>query len=171
MSQRLFPGLNSEAAAAYLEGIEEDRQLSAALAIHLTWLRHSSTVARGDYFSPETPLDMLLLYRVAAETFREWPPREEPVELPPDGAVINRAQAELQLTSIADERVRRLASHFARNAIALSVDAGVKQDLNYLVKLFLRCVADYSTDSIASGSVGKTAIKPINLDRISFDYW
>jgi len=171
MSKRFFPDLISEGAEDFLEGLEDDRQLSAALAIHMAWLRYSSPIAKGERWVPATPVDMRLLYRAAAATFEEWPPRRQALELPHDGRVLHRDEAERRIRSLADEKITNLAIRFARKAIAFSVEASVEQDLDYLVELCLRAIQDSSLEAIVTGAVSKREKIPVDLDAIALDYW
>ncbi len=130
---------------------------SAVLAIHLTWLDHSSPRCRSDCIEPKTPLDLLILYQAAAATFHEWPPHMPPkVDQRSDGQVINQKRAAERLLSVTDEDIRLLASIFAHHVITLSSTATSEQDLDYYIQLFLKCMSDKRViDNIASGAISE----------------
>lgn len=149
--------LNPDKASHYLDTVQGQRQRSAVLAIHLTWLDHSSPRCRGECIEPETPLDLLILYQAAATTFRDWPPVMPPhAEHAPGSHVINQQRATERLLSVADGEIRLLASTFAHHVIALSSTTAREQDLDYYVRLFLKCISDKSViRNIASGSISE----------------
>lgn len=149
--------LNPDKASHYMDMLQDQRQRSAVLAIHLTWLDHSSPRCRGDRIEPETPLDLLILYQAAAATFRDWPPLMPPNAEHASGShIINWQQATERLLSVADEKTRLLASVFARHVSALSSTAASEQDLDYYVQLFLKCIRDESViRNIASGAISE----------------
>jgi hypothetical protein len=149
--------LNPDKASHYMDMLQGQRQRSAVLAIHLTWLDHSSPRCRGECIEPKTPLDLLILYQAAAATFQDWPPHmSRNTEQTSSGRVINQQQATERLLSVADEEIRLLASIFAHHVIALSSTAASEQDLNYYVQLFLECISDKSViRNIASGAISE----------------
>jgi hypothetical protein len=149
--------LNPDKASYYMDTVQDQRQRSAVLAIHLTWLDHASPRCQGECIEPEAPLDLLILYQAAAATFRDWPPLMPPnAENAPGSLVINQQQATKRLLSVADEEIRLLASIFARHVIALSSTAASEQDLDYYVQLFLKCTRDKSViHNIASGAISE----------------
>jgi hypothetical protein len=149
--------LNPDRASRYMDTVQDQRQRSAVLAIHLTWLDHSSPRCQGKCIEPETPLDLLILYKAAAATFRDWPPLTPPkAEQAPGSRIINQQQATERLLSVADEEIRLLASIFVRHVIALSSTATSEQDLDYYVQLFLKCISDKSViRNIASGAISE----------------
>jgi hypothetical protein len=149
--------LNPDKASYYMDTVHDLRQRSAVLAIHLTWLDHSSPRCRGKCIEPKTPLDLLILYQAAAATFQDWPPLMPPkAEQAPGGRVINQQQASERLLSVADEEIRLLATIFVHHVIALSSTASSEQDLDYYVQLFLKCIGDKRViRNIASGAIGE----------------
>lgn len=153
----MIHSLNSEKASHYMDSIQDKRQRSAVLAIHLAWLDHSSSACRSECIKPTTPLDLLILYQAAAATFQDWPPHMPlEVEHASSGHVINQQQANVRLMSVADEEIRLLASIFAGHVIALSSTATSEQDLDYYVRLFLKCICDKSViRNIASGAISE----------------
>jgi hypothetical protein len=154
--------LNPEKASQYIDTVQGERQRSAVLAIHLTWLDHSSGLGRGERIEPKAPLDLLVLYQATAATFQTWPLPISTEGLPPDGRVINRQQVADRLSSLTDEEVRRLATAFACQVVALSSSASGEQDLAYCVELFLRCISDKRViGNIVSGAISR------NADRLS----
>ena len=82
-----FQAMNSLEGAAYLDGLNDERPASAGIAIHMAWLERSSSFEffKGERLLPETPVDMLLLYKAAAATFEAWPPSSKVVNFPPTG--------------------------------------------------------------------------------------
>jgi hypothetical protein len=149
--------LNPDKASHYMDTIRDQRQRSAVLAIHLTWLDHSSPHCCGERIEPKTPLDMLILYQAAAATFQDWPPLMPPsTEQAPGSRIINQQQATERLLSVEDEEIRLLANIFAHHVIALSSTATNEQDLDYYVQLFLKCIQDKRViDNIASGAISE----------------
>lgn len=149
--------LNPDKASHYMDTIRDQRQRSAVLAIHLTWLDHSSPRCHGECIEPKTPLDLLILYQAASATFQDWPPLMPPKEEhAPGGRVINQQQAAERLRSVVDEEVRLLASIFVHHVIALSSTAASEQDLDYHVQLFLKCISDKRViANIASGAISE----------------
>ncbi len=149
--------LNAGESSNYFDSLVDERQDSAVSVIHGAWLEHSSSLGRLEHLEPTSPLDMLVLYQAAAETFREWSPdllHHE--ELSRCGRVINRERAEQALLSVADPELATLATRFANWVIALSETAAVAQDLNYYVVLFLRSVQDKKViEGIVSGSISR----------------
>jgi hypothetical protein len=149
--------LNTEKSAQYLDSLVDEREHSAVSVIHGAWLEHSSSLGRMKHLEPSNPLDMLVLYRAAAETFREWSPGHSlDEELSQGGKVINRDRAERVLQSLADHELAALAIKFANRVIALSDSSPVAQDLNYYVELFLNSVQDERVvEGIVSGSISR----------------
>ena len=96
-----FQAINSLEGAAYLDNLESERPASAGIAIHMAWLEHSCSFEfyQTERLLPETPVDMLLLYKAAATTFEHWPPSLGIRELPTGGRVMN-----LKLTPISGTR-------------------------------------------------------------------
>jgi hypothetical protein len=153
--------LNPDKASQYMDTVHDQRQRSAVLAVHLTWLDHSLPRCRGQCIEPKTPLDLLILYQAAAATFQNWPPRMPPrAEQASSDRVINQQKATERLLSVADEDIRLLASVFAHHVIALSSTATSDQDLDYYVQLFLKCIRDKRViDNIASGAISEHSIQ------------
>ncbi len=149
--------LNPDKASQYMDTVQDKRQRSAILAVHLAWLDHSSPSCRGKCIEPNTPLDLLILYQAAAATFQNWPPHLPPkAEQAPSDRVINQQQATERLLSVADKETRLLADVFAHHVIALSSTASNKQDLDYYVQLFLKCIRDKRViDNIAGGAISE----------------
>lgn len=149
--------LNPDKASQYMDTVQDQRQRSAVLAIHLTWLDHSSPRCQGECIKPETPLDLLILYQAAAATFRDWPPLMPPkAGKEPGVRVINKQQATERLLSVADEDIRLLASIFVHHVIAFSSTATSEEDLDYYVQLFLKCICDKRViANIASGAISE----------------
>jgi hypothetical protein len=100
---------------------------------------------------------MLVLYRAAAETFRDLSFGQPPDEgLSPGGRVINRDRAEQVLQSLPDHQLAALATRFANRVIDLSEGAGAAQDLHDFVALFLHAVRDQGArEGIVSGSISR----------------
>jgi hypothetical protein len=149
--------LNSGKSSEYFDSLVDEREDSAVSAIHGAWLEHSSSLGRNEHLEPTSPLDMLVLYRAAAATFRDWTPDAVcPVQLSPGGRIANREQAKQKLQSITDMDLAALATRFANQVTVLSERAAADQDLNYCVELFLRCVRDRRViDGILSGSISR----------------
>ncbi len=149
--------LNPDKASHFMDTIQDQRQRSAVLAIHLTWLDHSSPHSRGERIEPETPLDLLILYKAAAATFQDWPPVMPPkAGRTPSSRIINQQHATERLLSVADEEIRLLASIFVHHVIALASTATSEQDLDYYIQLFLKCIWDKSViGNIASGAMSE----------------
>ncbi|MCI0642306.1 MAG: hypothetical protein L0Y72_14750 [Gemmataceae bacterium] len=136
--------------------IKEDRPASAAIAIHTAWFNHSSSFEcfKEPRLLPDTPVDMLLLFKVAAATFEQWPPQPPNRRLPEGGNVTNLDSARNRLQSMPDSLNTTLAWHFLRNVIQLSKQSSCPQDLEYFLELFLRGIAkDGVIDAIASGAI------------------
>jgi hypothetical protein len=151
-----FQAVNVIEGSDYFDSLEDERQASAAIAIHMAWLQHSSSMEffKTERLLPDSPVDMLLLYKATVETFAQWPPPPPDRELPSGGRVINLAQAEQRLRSLSDPRQAALASLFVSNVIRLSATSSVEQDVNYCLELFLRCIQqDGVIDRIASGAI------------------
>jgi hypothetical protein len=153
--------LNPDKASQYMDTVHDQRQRSAVLAVHLTWLDHSSPRCRGECIEPKTPLDLLILYQAAAATFQNWPPHmPSRAEQASSDRVINQQKATERLPSVADEDIRLLASVFAHHVIALSSTATRDQDLDYYVQLFLKCIQDKRViDNITSGAISEHSIQ------------
>jgi hypothetical protein len=158
--------LNSEKASDYIDAVQGERPRSAVLALHLTWLDHSSSRCRLQRIEPAAPLDLLTLYQAAAATFEDWPPPPPPsLELPPGGRVINRQQASQRIHSVADEETRRLARLFAGHVVALSSSATSAQDLDYAVELFLKCIEEKEVVAhIVSGAISRNSAQLVDPD-------
>jgi hypothetical protein len=159
--------LNPEKASPFLDAMEGERQRSAALAIHLVWLQHSSPLGGAERIEPKTPLDLTILYQAAAATFQEQPAPLSPTALPPGGQVMNRQQAVKRLLSLPEGEIRLLATAFAGHVINFSAAAESAQDLDYCLQLFLKCACDTNViDSIRSGAISRDS------DRLSDpDLW
>lgn len=149
--------LNSGNASHYMDTVQDQRQHSAVLAIHLTWLDHFSPRCQSRCVEPKTPLDLLILYQAAAATFQDWPPHLPlKAEQASSSRVINQEQATERLLAVADEDIRLLANIFVRHVIALASTSASEQDLDYYVQLFLKCICDKSViHNIASGGISK----------------
>jgi hypothetical protein len=149
--------LNAEKSAESQDSLVDEREDSAVSVIHGAWLEHTSSLGRSEHLEPASPLDMLVLYRAAAETIRDWSPDNSPEEeLSQGGRVINRDQAERVLRSVADRPLAVLTTRFANRVIALSEAAADAQDLNYYVELFLHAVRDErAIEGIVSGSISR----------------
>lgn len=149
--------VNADAASDYLDSLTDERERSAAMAIHLTWLDHSSTLCRGKRLEPCADLDMLILYKAAVATFQEWPPT------PPDewnfaqsDYVLNGDKAQKRLSFVRDEGIAALATRFAQEVEALSAEMDTKQDLDYYVNLFLRRVTqEQAVENIVLGALSR----------------
>jgi hypothetical protein len=151
--------LNAEASARYMDSLVDEREDSAVSVIHGAWLEHSSSLRLGHHLEPRSPLDMLVLYQAAAETFRDWSPDHSPdLALAQGGRVINRDQAERVLRSLLDQDLAALAVRFVNRAIALSASSSAPQDLSYYLELFLDSVQDKGVvEAIMSGSISSDA--------------
>lgn len=149
--------LNADKSSKYFDSLVDEREDSAVSVIHGAWLEHSSSLGRLEHLEPMSPLDMLILYKAAAATFRDWAPSTSPrEELSRGGRIINREQAEQRLLSITDPEVAALTTRFANRVTALSDAAAAEQDLNYYVELFLRSVQDKQViDGIMDGSISR----------------
>jgi hypothetical protein len=153
----MIQSLNSDKASHYMDAVEDQRQRSAVLAIHSVWLDHSSSACRREWIKPTTPLDLLILYQAAAATFQDWPPHmPSETEHASSSHVINYQQANARILSVTDEETRLLASIFAHHVIALSSTTASEQDLDYYVRLFLKCVCDKRViRNIANGAISE----------------
>lgn len=67
--------INDNKAVQFLESLRDERPRSAVIAIHVAWLRNSPGVCAGTPLDTDAPLDMEILYKAAAATFQDWPPR------------------------------------------------------------------------------------------------
>jgi hypothetical protein len=159
--------LNPEKASQYMDTVRGERPRSAVLAIHLTWLDHSSPLGCGERIESKTPLDLLILYEAVAATFQDGPGRLPCAGLPPGGRVVNRRQAAERLSSVEDEETRLLGSAFLCHVIGLSDAAASEQDLDCHLELFLKCIQDKRViGNIRSGAIGRES------DRLSDpDLW
>ncbi len=170
MPTATFQAIRSLEGAAYLGDIEEERAASAGIAIHMAWLEHSSSFEffKGERLLPETPVDMLLLYKAAAATFESWPIALGSRELPAGGRVMNLGEAERRLRSVADPLQAALAFLFMSNVIRMSSQSSGDQDVHYLLELFLRCIQkDEVIERIASGEIKRKEIQLL----ADPDYW
>jgi hypothetical protein len=150
--------LNPDKAAEFMDSVQGMRQRSAVLAIHLTWLDHSSPLAREKRIDPKTPLDLTILYAAAAATFQDWPPPTPPEELGPVGRVMNHERAAQRLASLPDDETRLLATAFACHVIRLSAAAETEQDLDYYLQLFMKCIGNATMiENIMSGAVSRNS--------------
>lgn len=148
--------LRSVEASAYLDGLRDDRERSAVLAIHLTWLDNCSSLATNPRVVSQTPIDMLLLYQAAAFAFR--------VPLAGDagllvsggkGNVVNRDEAVQRLDAVANSEKTQYARRFLGEVIQLSDEASCEQDLLFFLNLFLLCLDRCTIESITSGEISK----------------
>src|SRR5579883_437029 len=113
--------LNARESSEFLDSLVDEREDSAVRVIHGAWLEHTSSLGRLEHLEPASPLDMLVLYRAAAETFRDWSPGQSMDEkLAQGGRVINRDKAERALRSPANRPLAGLATRFANRVIVLS---------------------------------------------------
>ncbi len=149
--------LNAGKSSEYFDSLVDEREDSAVSVIHGAWLEHSSSLGRLEHMEPISPLDMLVLYQAAAETFRDWTlGKSDHEELSRGGRVVNREPAEEKLLSLMDSQVAALATMFANRVIDLSETSTVAQDLSYYVELFLRSVEDKRViEGIVSGSISR----------------
>jgi hypothetical protein len=149
--------LNAGKSSEYFDSLVDEREDGAVSVIHEAWLEHSSSLGRLEHLEPVSPLDMLVLYQAAAETFRDWTPgMPHDGKLTGEGRVLNRKRAGERLFSIIDPQLAALATRFANRVIALSEAAAAEQDLNYYVELFLGSLEDRRViDGILSGSISK----------------
>jgi len=164
-----FQAINSLEGVDYLDGLEVERSASAGIAIHIAWLEHSSSAEcfKSERLLPETPVDMLLLYKAMAATFEQWPPTRASAELPSGGRVMNRKQAEQRLRALSDPRQATLAFLFLSNVIRMSSETSCEQDLDYFLELFLRCIQPEGViERIASGEIKRRAEQLADPD-----YW
>jgi hypothetical protein len=165
-----FRAINSLEGAAYLDGLEEERPASAGIAIHMAWLEHSSSfeLFKGERLLPESPVDMLLLYKAAAATFESWPIALRSRELLAAGRVMNRQEAEECLRSVTDPLQATLAFLFMSHVISMSTQSSCEQDLHYLLELFLRCIQQEGViERIASGEIKRKEAQML----ADPDYW
>ena len=164
-----FQAIPSEEGAAYREGLKEERPASAGIAIHMAWLEHSSSFEffKDQRLLPETPVDMLLLYKATAATFESWPIALAKCELATGGRLMNRERAEQRLRSVSDPRQASLAFDFVSNVIAISSESSYAQDLHYFLELFLRCIQHEGViERIAGGDIKKREAQLADPD-----YW
>jgi hypothetical protein len=133
----------------------------------MAWLEHSSSFEfyQTERLFPETPVDMLLLYKSAAATFEHWPPSLGSRDLPTGGRVMNLKRAEQRLRSLSDPLQETLAFLFVSNSIRLSTDTSCEQDLSYLLELFLRCIQQEGViERIARGEIKRREAQLANPD-------
>ena len=150
--------LRASEASAYLDGIRDDVERSAVLAIHLTWLDNCSSLAKTDRLAPDTPIDMLLMYRAAANTFREPLAGVSGHSLVSDsGKVVNRDEATQRLASVTNTQKAQYSQRFLGEIIKLSNEASCEQDLLFFLKLYLLCLDRCTIDSITSGEISKAS--------------
>jgi hypothetical protein len=158
--------LNAGKSSEYFDSLVDEREDGAVSVINGAWLEHSSSIGRLDRLDSSSPLDMLVLYQAAAETFRDLTLEKSNHEkLSQRGRIINREQAEKNLRSLADPQLAALATRFANRVIDLSESATDAQDLNYYVQLFLRSVQDKGViEGIVSGSISRHSKRLVNPD-------
>lgn len=170
MHNKLVGFTNQRLAWQYLENLRDDRELSAALAIHFAWMRHSSPFARAEFLQPIGPVDLLVLYRAMVATFNDFP--SEPPPIPMEGNVFNRDIAEIKLRQVQNEQIVRLALCFLGYLSSLSERASEPQDLEYALDIFLRAVQSESVvEGIVTGALSQAEQKPINLLAMQLDFW
>ena len=156
--------LNAIESSDYFDRLADDRERSAVIVIHNTWLDHSSTLRSSPRLTPESPLDMLVLYKAAAATFSVWLPGISfDQKLTEGGRIINRLQAQAKLEGIADSEIFDLTLRLANNVIALSENSTQAQDLEFYVDLFLKSTQDKRTiNSIVSGVISQNSTRLAN---------
>lgn len=157
--------LNAGKSSEYFDSLVDEREDAAVSVIHGAWLEHSSSVGRSEHLEPASPLDMLILYRAAAATFRDWTPDIPREELEQGQHILNRERVEQRLLSITDPQLAALTTRFANRVMALSSTAAAAQDLNYYVELFLRSLEDKRViEGILSGSISRHSRELANPD-------
>jgi hypothetical protein len=159
--------LNIQEAYTYLDGLTDDRERSAALAIHLAFMRHCSSPAEVDQMTADAPLDLLLLYRAAVAAFREPPVAGAQEHLSTAGKVINRGPAQQRLEAITDEQMLRPALRFVAEVISHSADSPCEQDLLFFLDLFLLTIGRCSVEAIESGEISRASRRLLEDP----DYW
>lgn len=148
--------LRAAEASAYLDGLTDDRERSSALAVHLTWLDHYSSLARNVSASSDHPLDMLLLYQAVVRTFRE--PSDDYSGSPAtSGNMVNWDQATQRLERVDYQQNAQYARRFMSEVVRLSGDASCEQDLVFLLDLFLKCLERCPVSNILSGEVSRSS--------------
>jgi hypothetical protein len=148
--------LNAGKSSEYFDSLVNEREDGAVSVIHGAWLEHSSSVGRSEHLEPASPLDMLVLYRAAAATFRDWTPGIPHEELAQGEHVLNRERVEERLLSITDPQLAALTTRFANRVMVLSSNAAAAQDLAYYVELFLRSLEDKRVIvGILNGSISR----------------
>lgn len=146
--------LRSVEASVYLDGLRDDRERSAVLAIHLTWLDNCSSLATNPRLVSQTPIDMLLLYRAAGIAFRV--PMAGDAGLLVSGVnVVNHDEAAQRLDAVANSQKVQYARQYLREVIQLSDGASHKQDLLFFLNLFLLCLDRCTIESITSGKISR----------------
>ena len=158
--------LNAQEAYTYLDGLTDDRDRSAALAIHLSYMDYCSSLAKEGRMAAETPLDMALLYRAAVAAFHGPPIGEARGPLPSTGRVVNRDQVQRRLATVSEGRLLRLASRFMDAAIRQSDDSPCDQDLLFLLDLFLMALRRATPKMIESGEISEASRRLEDTD-----YW
>ena len=149
--------LNARESSDFFDSLIDDREHSAVIAIHNAWLEHSSAFRRSETLNPDSPLDMLVLYKSAAATFSaDVTDTHCRKTLADGGRVLNRSQEQTTLEAITDPEVLRLSLRFGNEVIALSETSAQYQDLEYYVDLFAMSMQDKRTiNSILSGAMSR----------------
>lgn len=157
--------LRAAEASAYLDELTDDRDRSAALAIHLTWLDHCSSLSGYVSRTFDRPLDMLLLYQAVVHTFRE---HSHECSKPPatSGDVVNWDQANQRLERVVDEQKARYTRCFMSEVARLIAVTSCEQDFGFLVDLFLRCLERCPISNILNGEVSKSSRR-----LADYDFW
>lgn len=157
--------LNAQEAYTYLDGLTDDRERSAALAIHLAYMDHCSSSVGANRIVASTPLDMAILYRATVAAFR-LSAVEASGPTSSVARVVNREQAERRLTSISDGRHLALASRFVSEVDGLADGSPCEQDLLFFLGLFLRALERCTPEAIESGEISRASRRLEDTD-----YW
>lgn len=149
--------LNAHEAYAYVDGLTDDRERSATLAVHLAYMDHCSSRTSTDRMVADAPVDLDLLFRAAVATFRDVQIGEARWPATPIGRVINHEQAERRLSAISNERTLVLASRFVSEVTWLADGSPCEQDLLFLLDLFLITLQRATPESIESGEISRAS--------------
>lgn len=158
--------LHARESRDYFDSLTDERADSAVRVIHAAWVEYTAPTVRSEHLEPALPLDMLVLYRAAADAFAGWNRDGHQEEIAAGGRVTNREQAVARLESLREREIAGLAVRFVNRVIVLSERAANRQDLLYHLELSLRAIKDRSTiEGVLSGAISRQARQEIDFDR------
>lgn len=149
--------VNIQEAYDYSDGLTDDRERSAAIVIHISYMERCTSRAGAARMAAETPLDLLLLYRAAVAAFLDSPIGEAGGPLAAAGRVVNRDAAQRRLATISDPRLLHRAGRLVDAVITQSRDSPCEQDLFFILDLFLATFVGPTFDAVESGEAGRAS--------------